>query len=101
MEEQPGEAMKCLRRSRSREEAVREISDSPAGDALAVAQLVRALERVDVYLRSGLDPALLEDLMISPLESDAELNRLISRFSNGILLGNAPLTCTRIAADSV
>jgi nickel-dependent lactate racemase len=101
MEEQPGEAMKCLRRSRSREEAAREISDSPAGDALAVAQLVRALQRVDVYLRSGLDPALLEDLMISPLESDAELNRLISRFSNGILLGNAPLTFTRIAADSV
>ncbi len=101
MGEQPGEAMKCLRQSRSREEAVREISDSPAGDALAVAQLVRALQRVDVYLRSGLDPALLEDLMISPLESDAELNRLISRFSDGILLGNAPLTCTRIAADSV
>ncbi len=99
MAEAPGEAVECLRRSRNREEAVREIIDSPPDDALAVAQLVRAQERVDVYFRSGLDPGLLEDMMISPIESDAELNRLISHFPDGILLGNAPLTFTRITAD--
>ena len=99
MAEKPGEAVECLRRSRTRQEAVQEIIDSPPADALAVAQLVRALERVDVYLRSGLDPGLLEDLMISTIETDAELNRLISRFPDGILLGNAPLTFTRLADD--
>ena len=97
--EEPGEAVECLRRSRNREEAVREIIDSPPNDALAVSQLVRAQERVDVYFRSGMDPELLEDLMISSIDSDDELNRLISHFPDGILLGNAPLTFTRIAAD--
>lgn len=99
IDEAPGKAIECLRRSRNREEAVREIIDSPPDDALAVAQLVRAQERVDVYLRSGLDPELLEDLMISSIETDDELNRLISHFPDGILLANAPLTFTRIAAD--
>lgn len=99
MAEEPGEAVECLRRSRTREDAVREIIDSPPSDALAVAQLARALERVDVYFRSGLDPALLEDLMISPIKSDEELNRLISRFPDGIVLGNAPQTLTRVAAN--
>ena len=95
--EEPGKAMECLRRARNREEAVREIIDSPPDDALAVAQLVRAQERVDVFFRSGLDSELLEDLMIPAIESDDELNRLISRFPDGILLGNAPFTFTRIA----
>ena len=99
MAEAPGKGLECLRRSRSREEAVREIIDSPPDDALAVAQLVRAQERVDVYFRSGLNPELLEDLMISSIETDDELNRLISHFPDAILLGNAPLTFTRIAAD--
>lgn len=99
MAEEPGDAVECLRRCRTRQEAVREIIDNPPADALAVTQLVRALERVDVYFRSGLDPALLEDLMISPIESDAELNRLISRFPNGILLSNAPHTLTRVAEE--
>ncbi len=98
--EEPGEALECLRRCRTRHEAVREIIDSPPPDALAAAQLARALDRVDVYLRSELDPDLLEDLMVAPVESDAELNRLISRFPDGILLGNAPLTVPRVANDT-
>ena len=84
---------------RRREEALRDITDSPPDDALAVAQLVRAVERVDVYLRSGLDPDLLEDLMIAPVETDEELNRLVSRFPDGIVLGNAPQTLVRVVAD--
>ncbi len=98
--EKPGEGVECLRRARSKEDAIQEIIENPPSDALAVAQLIRALDRADIYLRSGLDPALLEDLMISPVESDVELNRLVSRFPDGILLGNAPLTFTRVAADS-
>ncbi len=100
MAEKPGEAVECLRSSRTRQEAVQKILDSPPADALVAAEMVRALERVDVYLRGGVDPGLLEDLMISPIESDAELNRLISRYPDGILLGNAPLTFTRLAGDS-
>ena len=100
MAEEPGKAVECLRRSRNREEAVREIADNPPDDALAVAQLVRAQERVDVYFRGGIEPELLEDLMISRIETDEELNRLISHFPDGILLGNAPFTFTRIAAKT-
>ncbi len=99
--EKPGEAVESLRTCRTRQEAVQKIIDSPPVDALVVAEMVRAMERVDVYLRSGLDPKLLEDLMISPIESDAELNRLINRYPDGILLGNAPLTFTRLAGDPV
>ncbi|MHB8898107.1 MAG: lactate racemase domain-containing protein [Thermoguttaceae bacterium] len=101
MSETPGEGVECLRTSRSRQEAVRKITDSPPADALVVAEMVRALDRVDVYFRSGLDRGLLEDLMISPIDTDAELNRLISRFPSGILLGNAPLTFTRLTEPQV
>jgi len=99
LEDEPGEAVDRLRRCRSSEEALGEITEQPTPDALVAAQLVRSLERVDLYLRSGLGRDLLEDLMIAPVESDDEVNRLVNRFPTAIVLGNAPQTIVRVVSD--
>lgn len=95
--EAPGEAVECLRTARSQRQAVRDMIRKPPDDALAAAQLARAVRRVKLFLRSRLAPELLEDLLIGAIQSDEELNRLVSRFHDGIVLGNAPQTMVRVA----
>lgn len=73
------------------------MTNKPPDDALTAVQLARAIERVNLFLRSRLDPDMLEDLLIGAIQSDEELNRLVSRFHDGIVLGNAPQTKVRVA----
>ncbi|MDD4267089.1 MAG: DUF2088 domain-containing protein [Pirellulaceae bacterium] len=95
--EAPGEAVESLRAARSHQQAVRAMTNKPPDDALTAVQLARAIERVNLFLRSRLDPDMLEDLLIGAIQSDEELNRLVSRFHDGIVLGNAPQTKVRVA----
>ncbi|MDD4787710.1 MAG: lactate racemase domain-containing protein [Pirellulales bacterium] len=95
--EAPGEAVESLRAARSHQQAVRAMTNKPPDDALTAVQLARAIERVNLFLRSRLDPDMLEDLLIGAIQSDEELNRLVSRFHDGIVLGNAPQTEVRVA----
>lgn len=95
--EAPGEAVESLRAARSHQQAVRAMTNKPPDNALTAVQLARAIERVNLFLRSRLDPDMLEDLLIGAIQSDEELNRLVSRFHDGIVLGNAPQTKVRVA----
>ncbi len=95
----PGEGVECLRAARSQKQAVRDMIKKPPDDALTAVQLARAVERVNLFLRSRLDPEVLEDLLIGAIQSDEELNRLVSRFHDGIVLGNAPQTKVRVATE--
>lgn len=97
--EAPGEAVESLRTARSPRQAVRQMVRRPPDDALAAALLARAVQRANLFLRSRVAPEVLEDLLIGRIESDEELNRLVSRFPDGIVLGNAPRTIIRVETE--
>ncbi len=71
------------------EHVLREIGRERPVDSLVAAELAQAIERGPLYLISRLDDALLEDLGIAHVGSDAELARLVSRHDSCILLANA------------
>jgi nickel-dependent lactate racemase len=85
----PGPAVQRMAGAPARQSALRQIRrDSPA-DALPAAQLARVLDRDHVYLLSRLDPALVEELEITPLAGPDELARLVRKHRSCILLSNA------------
>jgi nickel-dependent lactate racemase len=85
-----GPAMQQISCKESREAALRQIGKERPADALAAAQLSRALDRSKVYLLSRLDPSDVEDLEMIPIEAPAEISRLARRHASCILLSNAP-----------
>ncbi len=86
----PGPAVQHLAAVASREAALRHISHHRPVDALPAAQLASALDRNKVYLLSRLDPSLVEDLEMIPVEGSAGLARLGRHHSSCVLLSNAP-----------
>ncbi|MGD0900161.1 MAG: lactate racemase domain-containing protein [Thermoguttaceae bacterium] len=86
---QPGPAIQRMLGARSREAAMRQIRRDCPSDALPAAQLAHALDRQHVFLLSRLDPALVEDLDMVPIQSADELVRLSRQHASCILLANA------------
>jgi len=86
---EPGPAVRQLAESPSRQAALRQIGKDRPEDALTAGQLADALDRVEVYLLSRLDDALVERLDVAPLADPAELARLARRFPSCIVLSNA------------
>jgi nickel-dependent lactate racemase len=68
--------------------ALRDIARHKPADALAAAELVRALKRGKVYLLSQLDEELVEELGMMPVEAE-QLSRLAARYDSCIVLANA------------
>jgi len=85
----PGPAVQRMAGARSREAALHRIGKERPSDALPAAQLARALDRARVYLLSGLDPSLVEDMDMIHVAADEELIRLVRRHKSCILLSNA------------
>jgi len=81
----------------SRNDALQEIRAQRPIDALPAAQLARALDDATVYLLSGLDPNLVEDLDMVPIEDADQLRRLAGRHPNYSILNNA--TCAIVPVD--
>jgi hypothetical protein len=92
-----GPAMQRLIGAPSRNDALQEIRARRPVDALPAAQLARALDEVTVYLLSGLDPTLVEDLDMVPIEDADQLRRLAGRHGNYSILNNA--TCAVVPLD--
>jgi nickel-dependent lactate racemase len=87
---QPGPAVQQLAAATSRETALRHIGHERPFDALPAAQLAHALDRGKVYLLSRLNPPLVEDLDMIPVERPEELARLAARHESCTIVGNAP-----------
>ena len=85
----PGPALQRLIGAPSREEAVRQIRRDNPRDALPALQLARALETNRIYLLSRLDPGLVEDLEMIPIDGPEELVRLTQRSDSCLVLANA------------
>jgi len=95
----PGPAVGCLAAAHSRPAALRQIRRDRPHDALPAMQLARALDRAHLYLLSGLDRGLVEDLDIAPLEHGEELARLARQHSSCILLSNAVHAAVTVARE--
>ncbi len=95
----PGPAMQRLMGARSAEAALRRIRKERPPDALPAAQLARALDRAKVYLLSGLDPSVVEDLDMIHVAAAEELARLAARHESCILLANAPNAVVMLAEN--
>jgi len=96
----PGPAVQRLAGAPSREAALRQIRKERSEDALQAAQLAAAQERARLYLLSGLDPALLEELEIAAIADTRELGRLAARHKSCIVLANACLALARLEVPS-
>jgi nickel-dependent lactate racemase len=87
---EPGPALRQLAAARWAREALGQIEQHPPEDAVPALQLARAQQRSRVYLLSGLDESLVEELDMVPLAEPCELARLAGRHASCILLSNAP-----------
>jgi len=96
---EPGPGIRRLVGARSRQAALRQVQKEKLEDARQAAQLAQALEWARVYLLSGLDHELLEELEIAPIADAAELARLVARHETCILLANAHLSMVSVAAE--
>lgn len=96
----PGPAIRRLAGAPSRKAALRQIRKQRAEDALLAAQLSAAQERARVYLLSGLDPALLDELEIAAIADTRELARLAARHKSCIVLANAHRAMARVEIPS-
>ena len=92
----PGPGIQRLAGSRSRGAALRTVVHERLEDALQALQLVQTLKRARVYLLSGLDREMLEELDIAPIGGPAELARLAARHPSCIVLANAPLAMVSV-----
>jgi nickel-dependent lactate racemase len=99
LDQRPGPALKCVVGADDLDAALRDIARHKPEDALAAAELVRALKRGKVYLLSRLDEELVEDLGIMPVAAD-QVSRLAARYDSCIVLTNAQYAQARPSGET-
>lgn len=93
---EPGQGVQTLADVADPREAIFRIRKVKPDDTLAATQLVRTLIQSKIYLLSGLDPSLVEQLNMVPLSAPEELLRLVHRLPSCIVLANAPHAAVRV-----
>ncbi|REJ71020.1 MAG: DUF2088 domain-containing protein [Planctomycetota bacterium] len=73
----PGDGVRMIRETRSPHEALKPLRKAAPPDLLAATQIAKALEWMNVYLLSRLDPQLVEDLFMIPLAGPDEAARVV------------------------
>jgi nickel-dependent lactate racemase len=96
----PGPALQSLCDADSPQDTLLRIRKRRFPDFLPAALLVRALESNQVFLMSGLDSVLVEQLSMVPLGGADELARLVSRHQSCIVLANAPQAAVKLREES-
>jgi hypothetical protein len=98
----PGPSLRRLARAASLDDALKAIQHDHTPDALTAAQLIRTLQRANVYLLSRLDEECVQSLGLAYVSSPDEVARLAARHDSCILLQNAhqavPSVKTEIAS---
>lgn len=96
---EPGPAVAGLSQADDLEAARKRIGREAASDALPATELVRAMEQGKVYLLSGLDESLVEDLGLAPMTEPEDVERLARRHESCIVLANAQYVVPSVEAD--
>lgn len=92
LDEPPGEGLQILRQCLDSREAIRPLRERAPDDLLIATRLAEAVDWADVYLLSRLDSDLVEDLFLTPLESTAEVERLLSGEGTCVFINSAQHT---------
>jgi nickel-dependent lactate racemase len=87
----PGPSLRAAREMNNAPKALDQIRRHPPLDAISTWQIMRACSHARVYLLSRLAPDVVEELSITPVESVAELQRLVSESGSCAVLNDAPL----------
>lgn len=82
----PGPGMEILRSSRSPKAALQRMRKESPPDLVASAQVASAIAWAKVSLLSQLETSLVEDLLLTPLTSTAEVERLIATADDVVLV---------------
>jgi hypothetical protein len=77
LSEEPTDGIRLIRDSRAPRDALQPIRAAAPPDLIAATQIAKALDWMNVYLVSRLDPQLVEDLFMIPLSGPEEVARLI------------------------
>lgn len=88
LDAEPGPGIELIQQCDNPRDALKPLRTQAPPDLLPATQLAQAVDWADVYLISGLESDLVEELFLVPLESDAEAARLIE---------NNPETCLFLA----
>lgn len=98
---QPGPAIRALIDSEDQTATLQTIRESRLTDAKTAVKLAELVKNHKVYLMSGLDEPMVEDLHITPIGSESELIRLSERFATAVVLEGAPFLTAEIAENKV
>ena len=90
--EEPGEGLKVLCRCEDPLDALRPLRKNRPQDLFVASQLAGAADWARIYLVSGLEPTLVEDLFMFPLEDSKQVERLLASTESCALIGAAQNT---------
>jgi hypothetical protein len=88
--------MQLLMRYDDVTEGLRPLRKAAPEDLIPATQLAEAVDWADVYFLSQLDSDLVEDLFMVPIDSEAEVKRLLGREDQVLFLASAQHTFGRI-----
>ncbi|MFO1042530.1 MAG: lactate racemase domain-containing protein [Planctomycetaceae bacterium] len=86
---EPGPGIGILRSCRSARAALQPLRKESPPDLVPASQIAAAADWASVYLLSKLAPSLVEELFMTPLESEAEVTRLIESCDGCIIVTGA------------
>ena len=91
--EPTGSAATMLRRCDEPDELIKPLSLEPPEDGISTLQLIRALQKIRLYLYSPLPDAVVEELGMQPLSNEVELRRLIDSVNEVHVIPNVNYGC--------
>jgi nickel-dependent lactate racemase len=97
--QRPGPSLRRISRAPSLEAARKAVVRDKTADALAATQLVRSLQRTQVYLLSQLDEESVQSLGLAFIESPDDVARLAARHTSCLVLENAHQAVPSVSAD--
>lgn len=89
---EPGEGLSLLQSCEEPLDALQPLRELRPPDLFVASQLAGATDWARVYMLSGLQPGLVEDLFMFPLESTREVERLVASAESCALIGAAQQT---------
>ncbi|HVV99799.1 MAG TPA: lactate racemase domain-containing protein [Planctomycetaceae bacterium] len=91
--------MELLRDAHEPRDAIKPLRKQAPPDLIAATQLASATDWAHIYLLSKLDPELVDDLFMTPLDDEREAQRLVGTTENCALLGGAQHIYGHINSD--
>ncbi len=92
----PGEGVQSMRGLESPRDALRPLRTQSPPDLIAATQLASAADWARIYLLSGLDATLVDELFMSPVETTDEVERLLDTDETCVFLSSAQHVHARV-----